>query len=410
MNLKRIQSASRFKSISIDFMYNILASLILTGVSQVILYPFLAYRYTDAEYGTILTIIGVINTLIVAFGNTLNNVRLIMATDYDKRQCTGDFNILLAGTLAFVLIANFVICIVFFKVPIGVTLGICFFAVLGTIKSYYSVAFRLVLDFKKILFLNIVGAVGYLLGIGIVFLIPFWVIPFVLSEFLQIVYIFKNSNLQKEPYKTTPLLKDSTIKYSILIVTGFFSTLITYLDRIIIYPLLGASAVSTYTVASYFGKALGILMTPIAGVLLGYYAQKNFKMSRKLFWTINLVTLFVGVLFMVFVVIVAPPITKLLYPTIFEKASPYIFAANLAATINVLCSLTQSSVLKFAPTWVQIVKEVAYGFVYVLCGYLLLNTYGLMGFCVAAIAANAIKLLVLYVIGSIFIGKDNVFV
>lgn len=102
-------------------------------------------------------------------------------------------------------------------------------------------------------------------------------------------------------------------------------------------------------------------MTPIAGVLLGYYAQKGFKMSKKLFWSINGLTFVIGVLFMVFSAIVAPIVTRVLYPTIYTNAAPYILAANLAATINVLCSLTQASVLKFAPTWVQIIKELAYG-------------------------------------------------
>ena len=402
MNIKT-NRLRRFKSISKDFMYNILASLVLTGISQVIVYPILAYRYSDADYGTILTVMGIVNTLIVAFGNTLNNVRLIMATEYDQKKLEGDFNLLLIITSVFAV--NIFICVVFFDITWPVIIGLGVFSIIGTMRSYYCVAFRLTLDFKKILIQNIAGGFGYLVGIALLFIVPYWVLPFLMAEVFQVVYIFWNSKLQKESIATTELCKKTMIKYGILIATGFSSTLITYLDRIVIYPLLGGEAVSTYTVAAYFGKALGILMTPIAGVLLGYYAQKGFKMSKKLFWSVNGITLIIGVLFMAFSAIVAPVVTRVLYPTIYTSAAPYIFAANLAATINVLCSLTQASVLKFAPTWVQIIKELAYGIVYIVCGYLFLNTYGLMGFCVAAIAANTIKLLVLYIIGSLAIGK-----
>ena len=60
-----------------------------------------------------------------------------------------------------------------------------------------------------------------------------------------------------------------------------------YLDRLLLLPILGGSAVSVYTVASFAGKSLGVLMTPMAGVLLSYYAQKDYVMTRKTFWKIN---------------------------------------------------------------------------------------------------------------------------
>lgn len=399
--------SSKFKSISIDFIYNILSFLILTGVSQVIVYPVLAAQHSDTEYGIILTVMGIVNTLVVAFGNTLNNVRLIMETEYGIENKVGDFNMLALVMSLIVFLCTIIINAIFFSTPRYIMIGLALFAVLGTLKSYYCVSFRLALNFKKILVQHMVGAAGYLIGVGLLFIVSYWVLPFIIAEFFQLVFIFKYSKLHKEPLKTTSLLKRTTTKYIILIVTGFSSTLITYLDRLVIYPLLGAGAVSTYTVASYFGKSLGILMTPVAGVLLGYYAQKGFRMSSKLFWIINGTTMAVGAVFMIFSSMVAPPVTKLLYPSLYADAQSYIFAANMAATINVLCSLTQASVLKFAPTWIQIVKELAYGVVYVLCGYFLLNTYGLMGFCVAAIVANIIKLLVLYSIGSVYIGKNK---
>ena len=393
------------KGISIDFIYNIFSSLILTGVSQVIVYPVLASQYSNIEYGVILTVMGIVNTIIVAFGNTLNNVRLIMATEYELKNKIGDFNLIAVVMSFIVFFATIIISNFFFSIPNHVAIGVAVFAVLGALKSYYCVSFRLVLNFKRILVQHIVGAVGYIIGIGVLFLLPYWVLPFIFAECFQLIFIFKYSNLYKEPLKPTALFKLTFAKYMILITTGFSSTLITYLDRLVIYPLLGAGAVSTYTVASYFGKSLSILMTPVAGVLLGYYAQKGFKMSSKLFWIINGTTIAIGATFMILSSIIAPPVTKFLYPNLYLGARPYIFVANMAATINVLCSLTQVSVLKFAPTWIQIVKELAYGIVYVICGYFLLNNYGLMGFCVAAVVANIIKLFVLYSIGSIYIGK-----
>ena len=403
-----MKTKGRFGSISKDFFYNILASVILTGVMQVVVYPFLALEFNNQEYGTLLTIMGIANTVIVAFGNTLNNVRLIVNNDYEREHLEGDFNGLLFFASLIAVVFSCMISSLYFRQSIITVIGLAVFVVLGTVRSYYCVEFRLILDFKKILIQNIVGAVGYAVGVAALMGFHIWVIPFILAELLQLIYVLKNSSLQQERITTTPVFRMTLIKYIILIFTGLSTTLITYLDRLIIYPLLGGNAVTVYTVASFFGKSLGIVMTPIAGVLLGYYAQRNFIMTKKKFWSINMIAAAGGVIFVIFSVIFSPFFTKLLYPTVFEQAAPYIFIANLAATISTVCSLTQSSVLKFAPTWLQIIKELVYGITYVGMGLVLLNAYGLLGFCIAAVAANCTKLITLYIIGTLFIGgKKN---
>lgn len=98
--------------------------------------------------------------------------------------------------------------------------------------------------------------------------------------------------------------------------------------------------------------------------------------------------------------------TNLLYPTLFSQAEKYILIANFAATISAVCTLTQSALLKFAPTWVQIIKELVYISTYIGLGLILLSKYGLMGFCLAAVLANSCKLAVLYLIGDYFIKRN----
>ena len=81
--------------------------------------------------------------------------------------------------------------------------------------------------------------------------------------------------------------------------------------------------------------------------------------------------------------------------------------ANLGATISVVCSLTQAAVLKFAPTRVQLIKELAYCVTYVVTCLLLLEKYGLWGFCIAALVANLVKLLILYVLGEVYLREKR---
>lgn len=396
---------NRVKNVSKDFIYNIIASLLFTGVLQVVVYPVLASKF-DQEYGTILTIMGIVNAIAVSLGNTLNNVRLIMNSAYDEKQVSGDYNIILAGAVAIAIIVVAAITGIYFKQPAAQAVGISIYTALLVFRYYHCVQFRIILNFKKIMQGNVCGALGFQVGIFFLYFIPIWCIPFLLSEIFYIGYVLKNTDLYKEKYGRTALFPQTFHKYLVLIVSGLAGNLLTYMDRLIIYPLLGSDAVSTYTVASVFGKSLSIVMTPVAGVLLGYYAQSNFKMTKKLFWKINGVTIALSAAFMGVLVFAAPFVLQILYPGIYQSAIPYLFWANLAATISVSGSMTQAAVLKFAPAWVQVVKEGIYAVIYIVLGILWLNSYGLMGFCFAALLANVARLLVLYVIGTKYMGTE----
>ena len=144
-------------------------------------------------------------------------------------------------------------------------------------------------------------------------------------------------------------------------------------------------------------------MTPIAGVLLGYYAQKNFAMNRKLFWIINSSVLIVSAAFFLVTVLLGEWFTGILYPELIEQSAPYMILANLASIINATASMTQPSVLKYAPTYWQIIIQCVYCIGYIGLGVIMMQKWGIMGFCVAALIANLLRLLLLYVLGNNYI-------
>lgn len=395
------------KKISKDFLYNIMAMAVSTGVMQLIVYPYLASQFSQSIYGTLLTVMGIVNTIANSFGNSLNNVRLINNTDYNSKGYVGDFNLLLNVSS---ILSTIIICIlgsVWFKFDILTIILLGILVILITVRCYHVVSYRLVLDFRKILLQNILLSIGYIIGLGIAYFTKQWVFIFICAEFISLIYIFKTSKLYKESVGTTPLFAYTLKKYGILIVTGLSINLLTYLDRLMLYPLLGAESVAIYTVASFFGKSLGIITTPINGVLLGYYSQSNFKMDRKLFWKINAVVICGGTVFMGITTIISPAITKFLYPSVFNNAQRYIFMANLAAVVGVIANSIQPAVLKFAPTYFQLIKELLYCVVYLGLGVLLLKLYGVMGFCYGALIANLAKMSILCLMGTFGFDKGK---
>ena len=63
-----------------DVSLNIFASFMMTGILQIVVYPFLGSHMSADSYGLFLTLIGIVNIISVTLGNSLNNVRLLRDT------------------------------------------------------------------------------------------------------------------------------------------------------------------------------------------------------------------------------------------------------------------------------------------------------------------------------------------
>ena len=395
--------AKKYNKISKDFVYNFLSSAIGTGTQQLVVYPFFAYILSKDEYGELLTIMGIVYICSVALGNSLNNVRLIQNAEYIDKGYKGDFNILAVASIIIAPLILFLVCSFFIQIDRVNMILICILTMLETTKAYFCVAYRLELNFFKTLKMAIVIAIFSCVGCLIVYFFGHWPLVFIIADVSGIIYLYNTSSLFKEPFKITNLFKKTTEKLLILISSGLVSNVLTYLDRLVLYPIMGGSAVAIYTVASFFGKTLGIVVMPISSVMLGYYAQQGFEMNGKLFWRINKIAIAISGAFLLVSIVIAQPITGLLYPKVISKATEYIFLANLGSIINVLSYIVQPAILKFANTKIQLIKEILYAVIYVIGCFLLLPKYGITGLCWVMIIANSCKLVFLFIIGSLTI-------
>lgn len=391
-----------------DFILSLMASAVTTIVAQLITNPFLARMCSSEEYGMILTIMGIGNVVTLAFGNSLNNVRLIMNNDYEEHNEDGDFKplfILLSviGTMVF---GGYLIW--FGEKSIILIVSLCSFALFGILQNYGGVAFRIKINYIKNLLLNISIAGGNMVGLLVLYFTgnrSLWALTFAVGQIVGVVYIYQNSSIFKESFRFTSLIMKTLKKEGVLLFTTLCANILVYLDRLILYPLLGGDAVSIYTVASFFGKSLAILMNPISGVLLSYYAQRSYGMNIRRFWKVNILTLGLSAAFIIFSLFASEWVTGMFYPSLIGQAKPYLLIANLAAVINVIGNLAQPAILKFASTkWIAI-NQIFYMVMYLGIGVVLSRTNGLMGFSQAALASSTVRAFIFFGVGHVAIRR-----
>ena len=394
----------KYKKIAKDFIINIIASGVLTAVLQLLVYPFLANKVSVSTYGIILTIMGVQNTIINALGNALNNVRLIQNDKYDLKQ-NGDFNIILLFAVIVAIIIDFFVFTFIFDQPTMTVLGLDFFAVLGIVRLYYSTAFRIILDLKYILYCNCLTAFGYLVGLVMYQILPFWPIVFIIGEFFGVLFLVKKSFLFDFSFSISDNFISTLKKYRDLCGSTAIGSALTYMDRLIILPVLGASMVSTYTVASIVGKTLGIVMLPIANVMLSYFSQRGFSMGHREYIKITSLCTIICTGFYVCTLLFGKIVINIFYPSLVENAFEYMWIANLASIIAILGNMLSPVVIKFSSSIWQVIITGTYAIIYGVLSIILSLKYNLLGFCIASSIANVYRVLLMMIVG--YIGVQN---
>lgn len=396
------------KNISIfkDFSLNIIASIIITIATQLIAYPYISRILSSYEYGIILTVMGVVNAVGVSLGNPLNNTRILLQSEYDEENLNGDYNII----FLFAVLVNTIIVGVVTIFVLGrfeyIVIGCIVISILVLFRAYYSASYRIIINYKKNLYSNIFGFIGYLIGIVVSYLTNNWIYIFILGELLSCIYIFFTANIVHDRFGITKLFNKSLRKYGFIMFAAVLSTVLTYVDRFFIYPLLGAEQVSIYTVASYLGKTAGIVMNPISGVLLTYYAKES-KMSLGKFYKRVGVFTICSIIVYIGIIILGLPITKILYPTLIDKALPFFWIANLAAIIFILGNTIQPTLLRYCNEKWQPVIQGIYFILYFLLGSFGMKKYGLIGFCYSSLIVNIVKIVIMMLITTITLYNDE---
>ncbi|VEI34762.1 Uncharacterised protein [Listeria grayi] len=184
-----------------------------------------------------------------------------------------------------------------------------------------------------------------------------------------------------------------------LLGTNFLNNISIYLDRLILLPLIGGSAVTLAFLATFIGKMLATFLYPVNNVILSYISVNNVQNKTKQYFR----TLILGTLFSVIVLAICYPLTIFIVEKIYQQNSaiikPYIIIGNMGMLFSVIGNIVQSLNIKFISISIQTIFQVVFVFVYVISELILTFFFGLTGFFIGVLLLNFIKMIFLAMLG-----------
>lgn len=371
-----------------DVFYSLFSSAFPLILLQLFILPAVASSVSAEYNGLILTIISLITIFSSAFGNSLNNARLLTEKEIGKDE-KGDYNLL----ILFFSILNVIFLLIAIRVlnlDVEYTFLIVLSSVVYMLIQYYIVYYRIDINYQKVLISNIFLCIGYIIGFFIFKKTEIWILIYFLGYVFSLLYILYQNPLFKEPIKITKNFKKVVSVSSTLLLVTFVASLLNYIDRLILFPLLGGEMVSIYYSASLIGKLGGMVVSPINSVVLSYIVKIK-EIKLKQFLSV-LAILFVLIIVGYFLsVLVAKPILYILYAQWASESMKYIPITTLTAMITIATTVLNPFILNWCHTKWQLVINITYLIAYLVLSFSLINLYGLYGFCIGFLFATIIK-------------------
>ena len=263
--------------------------------------------------------------------------------------------------------------------------------------EYLIVAFRLTLNYSKILLGNVALSIGYLAGLGLFLLTGYWQLVYLMGSVFSVAFVLCTTKLIREPYHRTKLFFSTTQKSIILTVASFFNTALNYVDKLILFPLLGGAVVSVYYSATIFGKVISTGIQPISSVMLSYFSRlKSFR--KENFWLLFFISTAIGVIGYVICIVCSGPVLDMLYPQWAEESMKYIYITTATAIVGMVSSVMNPVILKFCSLNWQVAINGINFVVYIVVTLIFLSVWGLYGFCIGILIANLVKLFLIILV------------
>lgn len=391
----------------LNSVYNVIANLIPTILLQLIALPLIAKYYTVSQYGIVLTLMSIANIIIQVFGVGVNNTRIIMHSKFKNLGVSENYNRIF-WTLSLVMIPLTVFILFMFNIHTDTIFLPLFiiYIILGFMNLYLTSEYNINSNFNLVMKSNIFLAIGYGIGLIIFWRTKQWINILLIGMLFTVIFELKTTNFWKMKVGKSILWKETWSKVLTISASSVIISVITYADRLFLYPILGSKEVAIYYTASLFGKLIGMGLGPISSVLLSNFSNTE-TISKRFFWRTNILNFVICLLFFLFSLVVSRPIMDVLYPKMSNTITNYINFANLAAILTASAGLIQPMILKFCPIkwqmWIQIVHVMIY-FSFCLAG---IYMGGLLGFCIANVIVAGIKIMMLCAVGNKYITNNN---
>lgn len=365
--------------------------LVLKGLIE----PWMNRELGDAAFGTYVVYYGYICILAYSCGEALNHIR-VLNQDTDRIRAR-DYRLIIAAEALLSILILFGFGVFFIRMDIGEGFLFGITSAVLMLRLYSECVFRIEINYKKILLSSIFMSVGYLAGYLVFRTTKQWYVIFLAGETAAVFYAAVSGKLFRvygekgvSEYFLQTVKNASTLTGSYLI-----SYALIYMDRFLVEYLLGSTEVSTYYIATTYGKCVALVIPPITAVLLSNISKGIIPLNKKMVNRVVAGSLGAVLLFFLAGLVMSRVMIYILYPSSYTNCLPVMDTGNLAQIVYYSCSIVNMMAIRLCDMKLQVIVETVYAILYLAFAVIGAFAGGLVGLAVGTLCANILRFLLL---------------
>ena len=267
-------------------------------------------------------------------------------------------------------------------------------------RYYADVIFKITLNYRRYFLYYFAIAVGYGVGAVLFHYTKIWPLTLLPGEALGVLFAFLcNRDFRKGAFRPSPAFAHVLKGILVLTVSEGISNLIFNADRLILKLLVDAGAVTIYYLATLVGKTASLVVTPLNGVLIGYLARYEGKLTRKMMRYITLGCFAAFLLFTGVCVGGGLIVLYILYREDLAAVRPFLLIGSFGQVLFFVTSTVTVILIRFAKKSYQVIINAVFGVLFFGLGIPATLLYGLWGFAVAMVIASLVRFAVAILLG-----------
>ncbi len=379
------------------FIENGLAFGLYVITQQLLIMPFLARSIGEDSFGQVILFLAVFNILCNVLGEELGNALIVKARTYSSYRGSGDFAALLAISLTIATVVVALVAIIFRLSPLFILVGGATILI-GVVRFYLIAHWKLSLQFRLILVTNLIYALGATTGLVATRFGGMTLLPFFLGETAALLFVVSKRFMEpglpgKADRRLTREFGATASLYWQLAVAALVINVVGYMDRLLILPILGSSAMAIYYAASSIAKSAIAIINPVAGVVLAKLAHLETARGNAV---VEALVKRLPILFSVLLIASAGASlggVALLYPQYQSSAASIILPVGLMTALSATSAIMKPFIIRFYSRILYLASNLLFGGTLVLGYITLAEQFGLIGFAYAGVLARVVQLI-----------------
>ena len=367
--------------------------LVLKGLIE----PWMNRTLGDAAFGDYVVYYGYICIFSYSCGEALNHIR-VLNQETDRERARDYRRIIAAEALVSALI---LFCFGMAAGQRGVREGVLFgiTSVVLMVRLYSECVFRIEINYKKILLSSVLMSFGYLAGYLVFRATGQWYVIFLIGETVAVIYAAVSGKLFWVDRKkgVSQYFLQTTKNAATLTGSYLISYALIYMDRFLVQFLLGSEQVSTYYIATTYGKCVALVIPPITAVLLSNISKGTIPLDKKMVYKVVAGSLGAVLLFFLAGIPMSRIMIGILYPGAYRNCLAVMDMGNLAQIVYYSCSIVNMMAIRLCDMKLQVFVETAYAILYILFAVIGAASGGLVGLAVGTLGANILRFILLTV-------------